>query len=66
MDIRQVIIARQKQLGWSNYRLTVELRGKVSVTAIYEFLRGETEMTTDKLGHVLEALGLGIPITGRK
>ncbi len=61
VDLRSVLIQRQKQLGWSTYKVAKAVKGKMSTQAVYDFLSGRSETTTSSnLLAILEALGLEI------
>lgn len=58
MDIRQMILRRLKQLGWSSYRLVQAVKDDVPASTIYGFLRAEHPINSDHLGHIFEAIDL--------
>jgi hypothetical protein len=50
-----------KEIGWTGYRLAASVSAKgIAAGTIYDFLRGDSEITSQKLGHVLDAIGLTI------
>ena len=59
MDMRTLILKRLGALGVSRYRLAVHLKakGQVSYEHTMRYLRHSGDLTGEKLGHVLEALG---------
>lgn len=61
MDVRKIIQTRLNALGNSKYWLAVEVADKkVRAGTIYDFLRGTSDITSSKLGHILDALDLRI------
>ena len=60
MTIRETIKKELKRRGWSHYRLVKELDGVIPATSIYEYLRGETDIGSDRASIILQALGLRI------
>ncbi len=57
-DIRQIILDELERRGWSHYRLAKAVEPHMSNVAVYEFLKGRTQMTADKVGRVFDVLGL--------
>ena len=64
MNIRKLIQKRLQTLGWSNYRLWQECKGKVSQAHINRFLNGERDITSAYLSEIIHAIGF--EITERK
>ncbi len=60
MTIRETIKKQLKRRGWSRYRLVKELDGAIPATSVYEYLRGETDLGSDGVSIILQALGLRI------
>lgn len=62
-DVRRAVKTRLKELGWSIYRLTKELRGKVAEQTIYSFLGGrKSAINSDALGLIMKVLDLEIRV----
>lgn len=62
-DVRAIVVARMKSLGWSPYRLAKAVRDHMTPQTVYGFVSGDSEMKTDALGHLLDALGLEVAET---
>jgi hypothetical protein len=60
MTIRQTILKDLKRRGWSRYRLVKELDGAIPMSTIYDYLGGETDLGSDRVSIILQALGLRI------
>ena len=60
MTIREIIKRQLKKQGWSHYRLVKELEDTIPATTIYDYLRGETDLGSEKVSIILQALGLQI------
>ena len=66
MTIRQVIQNELKRRSWSRYRLIKELKGAIPDSTVYDYLRGEFDLSSDRVSIILQALGLQItPIKKR-
>lgn len=59
-DVRSAILDRLEQLGRSRYWLAEHPDLELSSSAVYRYLRGEIELTTDSVGPLLDALRLQI------
>jgi hypothetical protein len=59
-DIRQIILDRMQDAGWSKYKLAEHVKDHMSQANTYRFLAGQGDITTEKLAYILEALGLEI------
>ena len=66
MTIRQTILKELKRCGWSRYRLVKELDGAIPMSTIYDYLSGETDLGSDRVSIILQALGLRITHYKRK
>lgn len=66
MMIRQAIQKELKRRGWSRYRLIKELKGAIPPTTVYEYLRGKSELGSDRASIILRALGLQITSKPKK
>ena len=62
MDIKKVIIATMKAQGLNPYKVWQATKGKVSKTAVYTFMTGSGSMTSEQLGHLLDALNIALTI----
>jgi hypothetical protein len=60
VNVRQHVLDRLETLGWSHYRLATALKGKVPPAIVYRFLKGESAINSDALGHIFDALKLTI------
>lgn len=60
MTIRQTIIEELNGRGWSRYRLVKELDGTIPMSTIYDYLGGETDLGSDRVSIILQALDLQI------
>lgn len=58
MDIREVV--KQAMGAMTKAELVKLLKGKVDKSSVYRFLDGETTANSDKLGHIFDALKIGI------
>ncbi len=66
MTIRQTILKELRRRGWSRYRLVKELDGAIPMSTIYDYLGGETDLGSDRVSKILQALGLRITSDKRK
>lgn len=65
IDIRQVILDRINELGWTRHQTWKKLTKHFShAPSLYNFLYGEKNISIDKLEAIFEVLGLYIK--GRK
>jgi hypothetical protein len=60
MTIRQTILEELKRRGWSRYRLVKELDGAIPMSTIYDYLSNETDLGSDRVSIILQALDLQI------
>jgi hypothetical protein len=61
MDIRGVILRRMaEQEVTSRYLLAQQLKGKVGQRNLYDFLDGKADMTSTKIGHILDVLRIDL------
>ena len=60
MTIRQTIQNELKNRGWTRYRLVKELNGEIPMSTIYDYLSGDTDLGSDRVSIILQALGLRI------
>ncbi len=58
VDIRKIINRAAVARGMNRYQVWKACDGEVSKTAVYQFLDGKTSMSSDQLGHVLNAVGI--------
>ncbi len=65
-EIREIIIRRMREQKLNTNRLSKMVEGRVSRTHVYEYLRGESRISDDKLAALLDALGLEIMPTKRR
>lgn len=59
-EIRDIIIRRMREKNLNTNRLSKMVSAKVSRTHVYEYLRGDTQITDNKLAVLLNVLGLEI------
>lgn len=64
--IRDIIIRRMREKNLNTNRLSKMVSAKVSRTHVYEYLRGESRISDDKLAALLDALGLEIRPTKKR
>lgn len=57
MDIREIIAERLADLGWSTGDLVRALDGRVTRTAVYEFIRGDRDIYSSGVEAILDVLG---------
>jgi hypothetical protein len=60
VNIREAILKEIKKRGWSRYRLVKELKGAIPANTLYDYLRGDTDIGSDRASIILQALGLRI------
>lgn len=60
MTIKKAIEDELKRRGWSRYRLTKELEGKLPARTVYAYLSGEQDLSSKRVSIILNALGLKI------
>ncbi|MBN2457292.1 MAG: helix-turn-helix transcriptional regulator [Sedimentisphaerales bacterium] len=61
MDIiKKAILAKMKQRGWTCYRLSKELEGKLPQRTVYSYLSGERDISAERVSIILKVLGLKI------
>jgi len=60
MTIREAIQNELQNRGWSFYRLTKELEGKMPARTVYAYLGGECDLVSERVSIILQALGLRI------
>lgn len=65
-EIRDIIIRRMREKNLNTNRLSKMVSGRVSRTHVYEYLRGESRISDDKLAALLDALGLEIRPTKKR
>jgi len=58
--IKKAIEDELKRRGWSRYRLTKELEGKMPARTVYAYLSGERDLSSERVSKIMEKLGLGI------
>jgi len=56
--IRDAIMAEVERRGLNAYQLWKLVEGKVSRTTVYQFMTGNTSLTTETATHILSALSL--------
>ncbi len=66
MTVRETILKELKRRSWSRYRLVKELDGTIPMSTIYDYLSGETDLGSDRVSIILQALGLRITHYKRK
>lgn len=60
-SFRTLIQRRIKELGWTPYRLAVGCQAKgVHRDTVFRFLRGERDVTSERMMVMLEVLGLKV------
>jgi predicted transcriptional regulator len=59
-DIRQSILDRMKELGWSINHVSVLAKGRVPRRTVYAYLTGESDARTEVASILMEVLGLTI------
>jgi len=57
--IRNAVLARLAALGWTRYRLTRALAGKVPRSTVYGYLAGK-DTKEENLALILDAVGLRV------
>ena len=60
MTIRETIKKELQSRTWSRYRLIKELKGVIPENTVYDYLRGQTDLGSEKASIILQALGLQI------
>ncbi len=60
MTIKKAIEDELKRRGWSRYRLTKELEGKMPARTVYAYLSGERDLSSERVSKILKALDLKI------
>jgi len=60
MTIKKAIEDELERRGWSRYRLTKELEGKLPARTTYAYLSGEQDLSSERVSIILNALGLKI------
>ena len=60
MTIKKAIEDELERRGWSRYRLTKELEGKMPARTVYAYLSGERDLSSERASKILKALGLKI------
>jgi hypothetical protein len=60
VSIRETIQKELNRRGWSRYRLIKELKGAIPANTVYDYLRGETDIGSESVSIILQALGLQI------
>jgi len=59
-DIRQTILDRMQELGWTINRVSVLVRDRIPRRTVYTFLTGEVDARTEVASILMEVLGLTI------
>ena len=60
MTIRQTILKELERCGWTRYRLVKELNGAIPMSTIYDYLSGWTDLGSERVSKILQALDLQI------
>lgn len=60
INIRDQINKRMRELNLNPNQLAKLVEGEISRTHVYEYLRGDTQITDNKLAVLLNVLGLEI------
>ena len=60
MTIREAIQEELQWRGWSHYRLTKELEGKMPARTVYAYIGGDCDLVSERASIILETLGLTI------
>jgi ribosome-binding protein aMBF1 (putative translation factor) len=60
MIIKKAIEDELERRGWSRYRLTKELEGKMPARTVYAYLSGERDLSSERVSKILKALDLKI------
>jgi hypothetical protein len=58
--MRQLVLDRVEALGLSRYQVVQMVKGRVSAQAVYAYLAGKRDMTSDFVTHLLDVLGLEV------
>ena len=58
--IKKAIKSELKRRGWTCYRLSKELKDKLSQRTVYSYLSNERDISAKRASKILEALGLKI------
>lgn len=59
-DFRTLIAERLRELGKSKYWLVQQLNGDPSSNSLYSYMRGESDLGTQKLAKILDVLGIDL------
>lgn len=59
-NIRKIILQRLHEKQWSQYRLWQELDGKISEPQINQYLRGDKDMSGERLQKIFDVLELRV------
>lgn len=60
--IRQAILRRMGELGYSTYKVAQLVKGKMCQATVYNFIEGETDIASDRLSSLMEVLQLTITV----
>lgn len=58
--VRQAILDRMKTLEMNPYKLAKAVKGRMTPQAVYNYLKGRSDMTSGLVMHLLDALGLEV------
>lgn len=64
MNIRAIVIQEAKRRGMSGY--AIAKAAKLPMRGVQSFLAGEKEMRSDRLGKVLDVLGITLKLPPKK
>ena len=59
-DIRQSILDRMRELGWTINHVSVLVKGRIPRRTVYAYLTGEVDARTEVASILMEVLGLTI------
>ena len=60
MTIKKAIEDELERRGWSRYRLTKELEGKMPARTVYAYISGERDLSSERVSKILKAIDLKI------
>lgn len=64
--VRDIVLARLKELDWSHYKLVEEAHKRgVGRANVYAFLASDREASVSSMEVLMEVLGLSIVVSGR-
>ena len=62
VPVRQIVLKRMDELGWTPYRLAKEVAGKMTAQTVYDYTAEpqRTKINDEFVTYLLDALGLEI------